>query len=355
MAVSGTVDATVVKTGKIIDTAFRRCRVPSSVITWEMISYAQDQLYVTLSSLPNKGRLLWTIRETLIGLQTSVAEYTLPAGTIDVDKVFYETVTSQSGGTPASSAGGTAANAFDGNINTVCTQTSANGNISYQFSSSTTINIVGVMSNGDQTWALEFQSSVDGITWNSVLAVESQSYTDRLFSWFDIDYPRAGVYFRVVVSGGGTLDVRELVFGASPTDIAMARMNQDDFSALPNRTFEGDPNQFWLNRPYNSAVLNVWPVPNNMFNLIRAWNRRYIMDVGQMYQSLEIPRRWIDAVQWDLAWRVYHEIPPGVMEWDKEYLAYLGNMSTKFIKEAFDEERDDSPIKMGPRIGCYTK
>jgi hypothetical protein len=354
MTASGTIDTTVVRTGEIIDTAFRRCRVKSSLITQEMIGVAKLQLYTELSSLPNKGRLLWTIRESLIGLKLSTAQYTLPAGVVDVDKCFYRTVAAQSGGTPASSNGGTAANAFDGNVATACTQTAPNGNISYVFATSTTVTIVGVMSNGTNTWQLAFQSSTDGVSWTTIYTPSSQSYTDGVFTWFSITAPLAGTYFRCVVSGGGTLNVRELVFGNNPNDIELARMNQDDFTALPNRTFQGDPNQFWLERPYNSTLMNVWPTPNNVFNLIVAWNRRYVMDVGQLYDTMEIPRRWIDAIQWALAWRVYHELPDEVVKFDGQYLAYLGTMMKSSQGEAFDEERDRSPVKFGPRIGCYT-
>lgn len=354
MAASGTIDATVVRTGQIIDTAFRRCRVKSSLITQEMVDVAKLQLYTELSSLPNKGRLLWTIRESLVGLKLATSQYTLPAGVVDVDKCFYRTVTRESGGTASSSAGGTAANAFDGDVDTVCTQTVANGNISYAFATSTTVTIVGVMSYGTYTWQLAFQSSTDGVSWTTVYTPSSQAYTDGLFTWFAITSPLAGTYFRCVVSGGGTLIVRELVFGTSPTDGELARMNQDDFTSLPNRTFQGDPNQFWMERLYSSVLLNVWPTPNNVFRLLVVWNRRYIMDVGQLYDSLEVPRRWIDAIQWALAWRVYHELPDEVVKFDGQYLAYLGTMMKSSQGEAFDEERDRSPVKFGPRIGCYT-
>lgn len=354
MAVSGTVSTTTVMTSQIIETAYRRCGVSTGKLTWELLSFAKLQLFTSLSSLPNKGQLLWTIKQSPVGLVESQGKYLLPNGVVDVDKAFLRQVTQQSGGTAASSAGGTAANAFDGDINTVCTQTAPNGNISYDFGSDVTVTYVGVMSNGSNAWALTLQSSTDGVTWTTVYTPTSQTYVDRVFTWFMLDTPRAGQYFRVAVSGGGTLAVRELSFSYNPFDQEISRLNQDDYSALPNKTFAGDPNQFWLERPYNATYANVWPVPNDVFKSLVFWNRRYVMDVGQVYEQLEVPQRWLDAIMWDLAWRVSHEITEEVKPISPQLIEYLGNMAVRYVGEAFDEERDKSPVRFSPSIGCYT-
>ena len=65
MAVSGTVSTTVFNTRKVIDHAYRRCRIPPEGISSEQISFALDSLYLILSMLANRGLQLWCIEKNL--------------------------------------------------------------------------------------------------------------------------------------------------------------------------------------------------------------------------------------------------------------------------------------------------
>lgn len=116
------------------------------------------------------------------------------------------------GGTPATSALGTAANAFDDNVVTTCTQTSADGNISYDFGLDVTKQIVsfGIISKTTQTYALEFEySDPNAAVWTSAVAVPSQSYVAGQRYDFPLQLPIAARAWRVRETGGGTLDIAE--------------------------------------------------------------------------------------------------------------------------------------------------
>lgn len=359
MTTSGTVQTTTVKTQQIVDTAYRRCKLATGIITSEMQQIGKLQLFVLLSALTNKGNLVWTIDRPLLGIMPGAQKYTLPQGSLDLDTLLYRKPVAQSGGTGTSSAGGTAANAFDSDVDTVCTQTSTNGNIRYNFASSTTVQLVGVNSNGDKTWTLVFETSDDAITWTQVLAPGSADYTDDVFTWYDIFNARPATYFRCRVSGGGTLDVRELRFCPSFTETQLARINQDDWSALPDKTQPNDPAQYFVIRTSTAVDIYPWPLPGvgQQFNLLAGWSRLYIQDVGALYQELELPSRWLDSVMWELAWRVSLELPADVIKavgFDGNYQSFLQQQSIKALKEALDEERDDSPIYFSPAIAVYT-
>lgn len=85
MTVSGTVSTTTFDIGKVIDTALRRCRLPSQMVTAEMQEIAKDVLYLLLSSWPGRGIQLWTIEEQDSGALTQgEGNITTPTGTIDV-------------------------------------------------------------------------------------------------------------------------------------------------------------------------------------------------------------------------------------------------------------------------------
>jgi hypothetical protein len=61
VAVSGTVSQTVFNTRKVVDHAFRRCRLPPEGVGSEQLTVALESLYLILSQLANRGLQLWCI------------------------------------------------------------------------------------------------------------------------------------------------------------------------------------------------------------------------------------------------------------------------------------------------------
>lgn len=84
MTVSGTVSTTSFDTGKVIDHAFRRCRVPAQKITSEMQETARSCLYLTLSNLVNRGVQLWCVEPVDLPLVEGEAAVDTPVGTAEV-------------------------------------------------------------------------------------------------------------------------------------------------------------------------------------------------------------------------------------------------------------------------------
>jgi hypothetical protein len=142
-------------------------------------------------------------------------------------------------------------------------------------------------------------------------------------------------------------------FGNTPTEIPVARINRDDYSNLPNKTSQGRPLQYWLNRQREYPIMNVWQVPNGDFTFaqIVCYVKRYIMDVGTMTQEIEVPQRWYDAIVYCLASKLAEELPSV----DPQMLPILDQKMLRALKEAEDEERDNSPIYFTPNIAIYTR
>src|SRR3990167_3348334 len=118
---------------QILSDAFERCGVLPDLITAQSILSATRALNFLLSEWINKGLNQWTITQSILALNTGQNAYTLPVPTSDILEATIRTSTRQLGGTPFSSAGGIAANAFDGDSNTACTQNAPNGFISYDY------------------------------------------------------------------------------------------------------------------------------------------------------------------------------------------------------------------------------
>ena len=328
MAVSGTVSTTVFNTRKVIDHAYRRCRVPPEGISSEQISFALDSLYLVLSALANRGLQLWCIEKYIMPLYQAQGLIEMPNGIVDILNTNLRTLQEVTG-------------------------TSTTTSTIYQtiFPTETQVTNVGVYWNGASTsYALE--TSDDGATWTTMATVANPGTVANETTWTDIEGSLATLYFRVRATTG-VLNQASVFLGNTPTEIPMARLNRDDYVNLPNKAFQGRPLQFWVNRQLNNPILYLWPVPSDQFITAQVivWIKRYIMDVGTMTEEIEIPQRWYDAVVYVLAARIAEETPTV----DPQMIAILDQKAQRSLLEAENEERDDSPIYLTPNIAVYTR
>ena len=331
MAVSGTVSTTVFNTRKVIDHAYRRCRVPPEGISSEQIAFALDSLYLILSMLANRGLQLWCIERYLMPLYQAQGLIEMPNGIVDILNTNLRTVEVVNTGAA---------------VNTSTSTT-------YQtiFPSDTQVTVVGIEWSGASTgYALE--TSTDGATWTTVATESNPSAVDNQVTWVDIQGSLATQYFRVRATTG-TLNQAQVLLANTPNEIPMARLNRDDYVNLPNKAFEGRPLQFWVNRQLNNPILYLWPVPSAQFVTAQVvvWIKRYIMDVGTMTQEIEVPQRWYDSIVYLLAARIAEETPTV----DPQMIAILDQKAQRSLLEAENEERDDSPIYLTPNIAVYTR
>jgi hypothetical protein len=350
MAYSGTVSNTVVNVQKLIDHGARRAGKLAEELTVEQVNAARESLYFVLSELVNTGINYWCVDKKVIGLQANKQVYEMPVGFNDVLNALYRKMNRPSGA--YSSSSGIAINAFDGNVDTVCTQTSANGNISIYYSSPVYVGSIGVLPGVSGSLTVVFEYSTDGITWQTLYSPGQQTWVNNEWLWYDIETGQNCQYYRMRATNGGTLVVRELFFGNNSTEITMARLNRDDYTNLPNKNFTANqPFQFWLTRTLPLSQMNLWPVPSDSFVQVVVWYSRQVMDVGALTDELEIPQRWYMAILNMLAHQMALELP-GI---DPSRIQYLAALAEKSFNLAEQEERDKSPIYFAPNIAVYSR
>lgn len=328
MAFSGTVSKTVFNTGRVIDNAFRRCRVPAAQISGEHIEIANDQLYLLLSDLTNQGVPLWTIEKVIMPLYSGFGDVALDTGINDIlngNLRFLSTVS------------GT-------NYDTATTHT-------IDFGADAFVTTVGIR------WALPsvpiaLERSYDGVVWNTI-QTESPVATTGQWTWYDLVSSNATKFFRVRAISG-TLNFIQIYTGNTPTEIPLARMNRDDYTNLPNKSFQSNrPLQYWFDRQIPQPIMHLWPVPNVGATTMQLvlWCQRYIMDVGAMTQELEIPQRWYEAIVAGLAAKLALEL----MEVDPQIIPILDAKAAQALATAQAEERDNSPMMIAPNTSCYSR
>lgn len=327
MAYSGTVSQTTFDTRKVIENAARRCRIQSAQLTAEHVDIAKDALHLLLSDLANQGAPLWCIQKTLLGLNEGVGDILMFDGTVDVLNASLRSMTELSG-----------------------TNTDTATQRTVEFAAETAVSTVGIKWSATAA-PLQISRSDDGATW-TVIQTETPDAGDGQWSWFDLNSSVAATYFRITATTG-TLDFDEIYLGNTPSEIPFGRLNRDDYTNLPNKTFTGRPLQYWLDRQAAAPIMRLWPVPDSTYetNVIVAWVHRHIMDVGTLTQDIEVPQRWHEAIVAMLAAKLALELP----EADPQMISILDQKAVQSLYSAQQEERDNSPIYIMPNIAAYTR
>lgn len=341
----------------LIDHGARRCGKLAEELTSEQLLSARESLGFVMSNLINIGIQYWAIEKEVIGLTPDKYIYTLPTGANDVLNALYRTMNRPSG-SYTTSAGGSVALVGDNDIDTYCQQASPNGNISINFGTDNPIyaGSIGLMpyvaGGGSATWTLILEYSADGITWSTLNDLGTVLVTDKQWIWTDIDPGQSVQYYRVRISGGSTLALREFYVGNNSREITMSRLNRDDYTNLPNKNFTANqPYQFWFNRTVPNPEIYLWPAPSDPFVQMTVWYSKQVMNVGDLTNELQIPQRWYLAVINMLAHQMAMELPQVPMD----RIQYLEAQAEKYLGLAEAEERDRSPIYFAPNIGVYTR
>lgn len=352
MAYSGTVGQTVVSVQKFIDQGARLSGKLAEELTVEQVQAAKQALFFTLSNLINQGINYWCVSKKVYGLKPDQYEYLLPVGGNDVLNALYRTLQRPSGTYAASS--GTAYDAFDSNVDTVTVQSAPNGNISVNFGTDNPIyaGSIGILPGVSGSFHILLETSDDGVTWTTLVDTGVETWVNNEWLWYDIDPGASKQWYRMRETGGNTLQVREFYVGNLSTEVTMARLNRDDYTNLPNKNFTANqPYQYWLNRTIPQAKITLWPTPSNPFVQMTVWYSRQIMDVGDLYDEIEVPQYFFQAIQFMLGHQM-SMILPGV---DLARIQYLEGQAEKYFQQAENENRDRSPIFYAPNLTCYTR
>lgn len=327
MAYSNTISQTVFTTQKVLDSAFRRCRVRTAQITSEHIEIAKDQLYLLLSELANDGAPLWCVQKSIYPLYEGAAQVITFSGTVDILNANLRWNTEVTGSDTVTPTAHTT-----------------------DFTDDVSVTTIGLLWSATPV-PIAIERSDDGVTW-AVVQTETPTVTSGEWTWYDLGDVAAARYYRVTATSG-TLSFSQVFYGTNPTEVPLGRLNRDQYTNLPNKTFTSNrPLQYWLDRQSLSPVLNVWPVPNAAATTsqIVVWAHRHIMDVGTLTQEIEVPQRWLNAIVASLAARLAREIA----EVDGAVIGMLDADAGLALNKAQTEERDNSPILWQPNYSAYT-
>lgn len=326
MAYSGTVSGTTFNALKVVEHAFRRCRLPAQAITAEMQSYALDSLYLMLSELANIKTPSWCIEKLVLPMYENQPVVTLPSGTVEVLNLNYRVLQLLGG---------------------VVTTSPTSYTVS--FSSQTTVDTVGIKWSAAAV-PVTFQVSTNGLVWTTV-GTSSATAAAGEITWTDISGALAYQYFRITASA--PLNYSAITLGNLPQEIPLGQLNRDSYVNQSNKVFPGRPSNYYFQRDLPEPVVNLWPAPFSAAEQAQLvlWRHRQIMDTANLQQDVEVPQRWLEAIVNGLAARVAAESN----NVDAALIPVLEQRSALSMQRAWDGDNDGSPIQINPGIGVYTK
>lgn len=325
MAYSGNIGGTTFNALKVVDHAFRRCRLPAQAITAEMQSYALDSLYLMLSEMANIKTPSWCIEKLVLPMYENQPVVTLPIGTVEVLNLNYRVLQPVTGAT-----------------------TSTSTSYTVNFTSATTVNTVGVKWSAAAV-PLTFEVSTNGSVWVTV-GTQTTTASASEITWTDIDPALPYQYFRITSTSA--INYSSITLGNLPQEIPLGQLNRDGYVNQSNKVFPGRPSSYYFLRDLPEPVVYLWPAPFSAAEQAQLvlWRHRQIMDTENLQQEIEVPQRWLEAITNGLAARVASETPAV----DPGLIGVLEQRAAISMQRAWDGDNDGSPIQINPGIRVYT-
>jgi hypothetical protein len=336
-----------VDTRTFIDRCYGALKLRPQQITGEMIQIALDVINLVQQDLVNDAAPLWSNHTQLVPLFQGQRNYTLPPGTNDVVDAFYRTL-------------------FNQTVSASVTSSSAALQMQFPspfFISSFQVTFPSVV------FPVIMQSSPDGITWSNAhvstiydVGQPGQDGAGSLLTvWYDTSLSNAQPFWRIIpatVSPFTGKAIANTMVGVTaqaynnPNDILMYRMNKDDYWNLTNKNFQGRPLQWWMDRQIQ-PVMVLWPQPDFMAsqNVMLVRSSRYLMDTGNLQQTIEFPARWYLPFFYIVA----AELAMCTPEVNPQVMGLVQAKADQMRRRAWLEERDKSPVKFSTHISVYTR
>ena len=141
------------------------------------------------------------------------------------------------------------------------------------------------------------------------------------------------------------IDILAVVVRRDGTDFTISRVSRDEFLAIPTKTTEGRPTQFFLDRQI-TPNLKIWPLPENSTDVIVYDSLTRIDDADTAKNTMEVPFRFYPCLAAGLAYYLSLKRAP-------ERVQMLKAVYEEEFRRAIDEDRDRASFQISPSLRNY--
>jgi hypothetical protein len=136
------------------------------------------------------------------------------------------------------------------------------------------------------------------------------------------------------------VDILDVIVRRSGTDYEMDRISRTEYFTLPNKTTQGRPSQYFLDRTI-TPTMYVWAAPENSTDQIRYYYVRRMQDADSLTNTNDIPFRFLPCMVAGLAYYISMKRSP-------ERTGLLKAVYDEEFQRAADEDIDRVPLKLQP-------
>ena len=142
--------------------------------------------------------------------------------------------------------------------------------------------------------------------------------------------------------GADTIDILEMVLRRDGTDYTMDRIGRGEYLNLPNKSDQGRPSQFYVDRQINPVVY-VWQTPDNSTDQIVYYRLVRMDDADDYTNEFEMPFRFYPCLVAGLAYYLSMKVAP-------DRLPLLKGVYDEEFARAAAEDRDRASLRLVPRL-----
>ena len=145
--------------------------------------------------------------------------------------------------------------------------------------------------------------------------------------------------------GLDTIDVLSAVVRRDSTYYAIDRVSRDADLNIPNKSTQGRPSQFFIDRSIN-PVLKLWPTPENSTDVVILDRLVRMDDAAAQTNTMQMPFRFYPALAAGLAYYISIKRAP-------QRTQLLKAVYEEEMERAMSEDRDRASLQIQPYIGYY--
>jgi hypothetical protein len=140
--------------------------------------------------------------------------------------------------------------------------------------------------------------------------------------------------------GADVVDILEMVLRRSGTDFEVERISRGEYLTFPNKTDQGRPSQFYLDRQIQ-PVITLWQTPENSTDQLVYYYVRRMQDVDTLQNTADLPFRFLPCMVAGLAYYLAMKKAP-------DRITLLKAVYEEEFLRAANEDEDRVPLKLQP-------
>ena len=141
------------------------------------------------------------------------------------------------------------------------------------------------------------------------------------------------------------IDVLSMVVRRDNTDISIEKISRDEFLNIPNKSTQGRPSQFFINRQV-TPVLNIWPAPENSTDVLIYDCLTRLDDADTYTNTVDVPFRFYPCLAAGLAYYLAIKRAP-------DRIQLLKSVYEEEFDRALSEDRDRASFNVAPNLRYY--